>query len=220
MKKYGMILAVALTALFAHGETVKTATQPWVRSYVATNTASLTPATNYTNEALGDFAQTNTILNAGPYLALTGGTMRIARGADGIVIRDPGLSLGGLPRTAWMGIGKLGVGPTMINLGMEISGEWFDVRHWAFPGILRIRLPTDGDEWKLNEDGYPVEGGTLALRSDLTQFVTISNVTEEVRRQSLGGIWDAQLQVWWTPIMENGALRYCATTNVNMEANQ
>lgn len=65
--KNGMILAVALTALGAHGETVKTATQPWVRNYVATNRTSLTPATNYTDKALADFASTGAVARATVY---------------------------------------------------------------------------------------------------------------------------------------------------------
>lgn len=41
-----------------------------------------------------------------------------------------------------------------------------------------------------------------------------------VRKLSLGGIWDTELEVWWTPRMRGGSLTYEATTNVNMEANQ
>lgn len=44
--------------------------------------------------------------------------------------------------------------------------------------------------------------------------------TNVVRECSLGGIWDATLQVWWTPVMANGKLTYQATTNVNMNATQ
>ena len=39
-----------------------------------------------------------------------------------------------------------------------------------------------------------------------------------VREMSLGGIWDAELEVWWTPRMRNGSLTYEATTNVNLNA--
>jgi hypothetical protein len=42
--------------------------------------------------------------------------------------------------------------------------------------------------------------------------------TNVVRECSLGGIWDADLQVWWTPVMSNGKLTYQATTNVNLNA--
>jgi hypothetical protein len=43
-------------------------------------------------------------------------------------------------------------------------------------------------------------------------------VEEAIREKSLGGIWDQELGVWWTPVMVNGALRYTATTNVNLSA--
>lgn len=47
---------------------------------------------------------------------------------------------------------------------------------------------------------------------------TPEDVTAAIREQSLGGIWDQQLSVWWTPVMSNGKLTYQATTNVNMNA--
>lgn len=43
-------------------------------------------------------------------------------------------------------------------------------------------------------------------------------VEEAIREKSLGGIWDQELGVWWTPVMVNGALTYQATTNVNLNA--
>ena len=66
---------------------------------------------------------------------------------------------------------------------------------------------------------YPV--GKLALTNDIPDvsgYATPADVTAAIREQSLGGIWDRDLEVWWTPIMENGALRYIATTNVNLNA--
>ena len=47
---------------------------------------------------------------------------------------------------------------------------------------------------------------------------TPADVTAAIREQSLGGIWDESLQVWWTPRMRNGRLNYEATTNVNLNA--
>ena len=47
---------------------------------------------------------------------------------------------------------------------------------------------------------------------------TPADVTAAIREQSLGGIWDESLQVWWTPRMRNGSLTYEATTNVNLNA--
>ena len=44
------------------------------------------------------------------------------------------------------------------------------------------------------------------------------HITAAIRAQSLGGIWDEALQVWWTPRMVGGSLTYHATTNVNLNA--
>lgn len=55
----------------------------------------------------------------------------------------------------------------------------------------------------------PVNGSDVATKAD---------VTAAIREQSLGGIWDEELQVWWTPVMRNGSLSYQATTNVNLNA--
>lgn len=41
-------------------------------------------------------------------------------------------------------------------------------------------------------------------------------VEEAIREKSLGGIWDQELGVWWTPHMKNGAYYWTATTNVNL----
>ena len=54
--------------------------------------------------------------------------------------------------------------------------------------------------WEAEKDGYATSAG----------------VTNIVRDLSLGGIWDEQIQVWWTPRMRNGSLTYEATTNVNL----
>lgn len=63
------------------------------------------------------------------------------------------------------------------------------------------------------------EGPLGAIGQYGGSFITARQEVENtIRAKSLGGIWDAQLEVWWTPIMENGALRYIATTNVNLNA--
>lgn len=58
----------------------------------------------------------------------------------------------------------------------------------------------------------------LARLKDIDDLPTPQGVTNIVRDLSLGGIWDEELQVWWTPIMRNGSLTYEATTNVNLNA--
>ena len=59
---------------------------------------------------------------------------------------------------------------------------------------------------------------TAADKVKLNNATTPADVTAAIREQSLGGIWDETLQVWWTPVMSNGSLTYQATTNVNLNA--
>ncbi len=76
--------------------------------------------------------------------------------------------------------------------------------HWQDNGWTRINI---NDEWvKIPQTASEV-GAT-----------TPEDVTAAIREQSLGGIWDAELEVWWTPVMRNGSLTYQATTNVNLNA--
>jgi len=58
----------------------------------------------------------------------------------------------------------------------------------------------------------------ISLSADEVGATTPEDVTAAIREQSLGGIWDETLQVWWTPVMRNGSLTYQATTNVNLNA--
>ena len=56
--------------------------------------------------------------------------------------------------------------------------------------------------------------GRVALTNDIPDvsgYATPADVTAAIREQSLGGIWDETLQVWWTPRMRNGSLTYEAT---------
>ena len=69
-------------------------------------------------------------------------------------------------------------------------------------------VATDDEEGPLGEIGQ-YGGGFITARQE---------VENAIRAKSLGGIWDRELGVWWTPVMENGALRYIATTNVNLNA--
>lgn len=63
----------------------------------------------------------------------------------------------------------------------------------------------------------PVPTKVSQLTND-AGYMTGYDVTAAIREQSLGGIWDEELQVWWTPVMRNGSLTYQATTNVNLNA--
>ena len=60
------------------------------------------------------------------------------------------------------------------------------------------------------------ENGTKSYSDIMSDSTNAARAV--VREMSLGGIWDAQLEVWWTPVMRNGSLTYQATTNVNLNA--
>ncbi len=222
MKKYGMILALAVAALSAFGETVKTATQPWVRNYVATNTTSLTPATNYTNNALADFAATGTV-----WRSLSYGTTNRWTDATGCVWEIAfalGNPISDTPGAVWNhyewwpddGLGKAYM--TLDGIGWEQYTEL--PNGWTRFTFTYEATRSDGGEGALPFDVTFVRRLEIPITNLVGRVALTNDVPGIIREHSLGGIWDSQLEVWWTPIMENGALRYCATTNINMEANQ
>ena len=187
---------------------------------------SLKPATNYTDSAIGDFARTNNILKAGPYLSSTGGVVNTK---GGITLHYTGVTLGAWPQNSWITPHSFGMFGGFLQEGIEFQDR--NVYVSKFDRRVTMHFPLD-ESW---EDGADV--GDLALRSDIpivqdwakapskptytasevgaTDGETVTNIVREV---SLGGIWDQELCVWWTPIMQNGALRYVATTNVNLNA--
>lgn len=86
---------------------------------------------------------------------------------------------------------------------------WIASGNWAT--IAASKRFYKHSEWtKVRGDGVPPP--------DLSGYATSAGVTNIVRDLSLGGIWDEQIQVWWTPRMRNGSLTYEATTNVNLNA--
>lgn len=63
------------------------------------------------------------------------------------------------------------------------------------------------------DDGQPVTTNYPSLRAVVEQIVL-----ETIRKNSLSGIYDQQLQTWWTPVMVNGGYKFMATTNIDMNA--
>lgn len=61
------------------------------------------------------------------------------------------------------------------------------------------------------DEGQPVTTNYPALRATVEQIVL-----DTIRENSLSGIYDQQLQTWWTPKMINGSYKFMATTNVDM----
>ena len=87
--------------------------------------------------------------------------------------------------------------------------------------VLRFKYNSSTTNWFMRGHSvmYADTVGEMVSTSVKKSEARINrSVTNIVRDVSLGGIWDRQLEVWWTPIMENGALRYVAATNVNLSA--
>lgn len=200
-------------------------------------------ATNYTDSAICELARTNNVLKKGPYVLKTSESANGQNMYGGFRIRGWLSATGTVSSTyggptmlemrspsAWMDYDS-------FNLGWGTGGWTFDAEgfHRHLHGGV-FEPFTNGPAIKFPEDAYET-GGTLALRSDIpivqdwakaqskptytasevgaTDADTVTNIVRDISR---GGIWDSQLEVWWTPIMENGALKYVATTNVDLNA--
>ena len=103
---------------------------------------------------------------------------------------------------------------------IDMLGETYYFSHNDSGSGMEFSLDQD---YKAIVDGYVIIGYTNTLAQvsqipDVSGYTTPADVIEAIRAQSLGGIWDRQLGVWWTPVMVNGALTYQATTNVNINA--
>lgn len=98
------------------------------------------------------------------------------------------------------------------EFGGMLSGMGFNVTHETsnFNGWYNYTAK--------NGSSNPFQSLPDYIQSNPWGFQKRGDVTAAIREQSLGGIWDETLQVWWTPRMRNGSLTYEATTNVNLNA--
>ena len=93
-------------------------------------------------------------------------------------------------------------GETSLSWSVERDGEY--IPYTATRSVIGYTLGDQTDK--------------VLATTNLQTGVSAATVTNIVRDLSLGGIWDSQLNVWWTPRMSNGRLTYEATTNVNLNA--
>lgn len=101
---------------------------------------------------------------------------------------------------------------------LDTEGDHYAFRN-ATPGLtIDSVLGSSARTYVFAKPGYEGDPDTVARLSDIPESVTPSAVTNIVRELSLGGIWDSELEVWWTPVMVGGSLTYQATTNVNLNA--
>ena len=133
-----------------------------------------------------------------------------------------------------------GLHGSLTNFGVAyIDGEWkMKISgSYSYEGAPKVEfndefVPCDNDDHDALEVAFTWDGVYLpstrskvaynslglARLKDIGDLPTPQGVTNIVRDLSLGGIWDEELQVWWTPRMRNGSLTYEATTNVNLNA--
>ena len=129
----------------------------WLDGYTPPET-SLEPSTNYTHSALCEFARTNEVLNAGPYLALTGGVMRADGGAR-IRLKGTGPALGGMQPYLELEPARLELSG-QLGKGIVVYGGMGEI------GFRLKFMSGEGGLFSFPEDAYAT-GGTLALRSDI-----------------------------------------------------
>ena len=289
--KNGIILAAFMAALCTSAETVKTATQPWVRSYVATNRTdvsgkadatnvytkaevdariielaptpgdyanvsnramsaiqehqSLWPAvaasTNYTDAALGAFASTGAVARATVYGTPTRWTD--ASGDVWEIVSGWHVYINGVAAIGWLTYSYTAdSGPEgdyvqlCIRPTEESEENGYPITSTNFPAgaahswneEYETHYTYDYDYYGLSygDSIRILHGGTnhvgrVALTNDIPDvsgYTTPADVTATIREQSLGGIYDDELGVWWTPHMSGGAYYWTATTNVNLSA--
>lgn len=101
---------------------------------------------------------------------------------------------------------------------LDANGSEYNIRSGT-PGLVITSVFGSSERtYVFSKPGYELDPDTVARLSDIPESVTPSVVTNIIRELSLGGIWDSELEVWWTPVMVGGSLTYQATTNVNLNA--
>lgn len=206
MKKSATLLAALAVAFAADGATVRTATEDFVTNRIAAAVAAI-PSPDFTtnNAALVETIQ-ETAPAPGNYSAVSNAAMSAAAATNDF-LRNNGQAVmnGNLVMNGHI------LFPYFENNGMFIGAQT--------PGALYFQSTYPGYANRcvvLDIDRIP-ENDTVDI-AFLHEVPTSEDITAAIRAQSLGGIWDAELEVWWTPVMRNGSLTYQATTNVNLNA--
>lgn len=199
---------------------VTMASQPWTMNRIAEAEARLSAKLAASTNGLAAKA------DLGGYLPLTGGTL-----TGDLTVDTP---TGGLTVNSWIYGMSFSVGGELSFV--QGDGTVGIVREGSGLGFMHVDMPLNYKKSVLVPDGSKVMTETLtneklngyatktelSAKADKTNVYTKSEadakVDAAIREQSLGGIWDETLQVWWTPRMRNGSLTYEATTNVNLNA--
>ena len=233
MKRAALILAALAAILTAAAAPVRTATENFVANKIAEANAALVATTH---SAISSFASTGTVKKAKSANTATEATRATtattATTATMAETADFAYNLYSLPDwTSWTVASLLNAATNAANHAVDVfsdnlaavatSGKYSDLSG----------KPTNVSDFS-NDAGYltgytetdptvpqwakaPTKPTYTASEVGAT---TPEDVTAAIREQSLGGIWDEAMQVWWTPRMRNGSLTYEATTNVNLNA--
>ena len=183
----------------------------------------LTSSTNYTDAALGAFAQTGAVARAAAY-----GTPTWRTDATGCVWEVTAALGTGYEDWNCSGVPD---GYSFLGIARSSDSEWrLDLYDNDIDGFYAVG-PSNAAYIVFDVYGAMVEArpkstvtnlvGRVALTNDIPDtsgYVTPADVTSAIREHSLGGIYDSELGVWWTPHMVNGAYYWTATTNVNLNA--
>jgi len=197
------------------------ASKTWVDSYVGEHVAgagSLAPATNYT-DSVAQSIRTNAMMrsfvrdNGDVYYWIT----------NGIWSTD---------RDDYINGARLYLWAETFDLPYQTNWTWY-IRGGTSSGYRTIQAPVDAAvlrfQYSPGVTNTFIRGGTMMYAEDVGAMIanktsgmssggvdaqTVTNIV----RSANGGLWDAGLEVWWTPVVTNGCLIYKATTNVNMNA--
>ena len=233
MRRAATLMAALAVAISATAATVRTATEAFVTNALAAHTSDTnnphgvtaaqlgaltqeadptvpawakaeTPPASMTTNAVRDIVTNET---GGVSYQCTGDLA--ARGVSVVKIEGPddyGNYL--LYLTDGRGVQSFG--------GLEVEPDVITFYVWGIG-----TFPEDVENVDFRRIVTPVRNALgLARLADLPPLLSVAtNYTDTaIREQSLGGIWDEALNVWWTPRMRNGSLTYEATTNVNLNA--
>ncbi len=198
--------------------------------------ADLTEATNHTGAALSAFASTGTVANAeNATLAQYATSASEAMSATWATRISDGGSVGADNLTYSDILGAFAASSNYTDTATNAMASTFlprshsdgqDTATVGFdygPGGLAFVPSEIYTQTTYLHHGYIVTDDEQGPLGNIGQyggnFITARQEVENtIREKSLGGIWDAELEVWWTPVMRGGALTYQATTNVNLNA--
>ena len=197
------------------------ASKTWVDSYVGEHVSgagSLAPATNYT-DSVAQSIRTNA-------------TMRSFVRDNGDVYYWIMNGVWSTDRDDYINGARLYLWAETFDMPYQTNWTWY-IRGGTSSQYRTIQAPADAAvlrfQYSPGVTNTFIRGGAMMYAEDVGAMIvnktsgmssggvdaqTVTNIV----RSANGGLWDVELEVWWTPVMTNGCLIYKATTNVNMNA--